>query len=432
MILRYFVALIFLFCTICAYAETSPEDRKAEAQLHMQAANYQAAYDIYATLLWEIPDDDEVNIGLARAAMGIGRYYPALMALERLSVKYPRDMAIRKELLLAYLRVDDFASARREAEILKQNGVNIDLGNILPDSMALSYSGRIAIGLMYDSNTNSGLDHNPLPAGYTLQGMDEVASMGAYLQGTLNTARKLSQSSWLVSDLNAYYRYNNDSELINNIDVLWLRAAAGWRLATKQFMSDLRIKVDLTEQGSKDAQNQRIFGYGLDANFAYSFDQRVTLGMRLSADKRDYNTVESREGTYWSIGEYVRVSLTQPAGLNLAQKLTLNLRLRGAYTDLAAYDYLGWEASLSWLFAIDSIEITPLVAYGIDSYDGLAIFIDKENRRDKQLRAAASAIWRFHEDWSAELFYQYSKNNSNSLLYSYDQHLINMSIAVFF
>ncbi|MDR2869585.1 MAG: surface lipoprotein assembly modifier [Deferribacteraceae bacterium] len=71
-------------------------------------------------------------------------------------------------------------------------------------------------------------------------------------------------------------------------------------------------------------------------------------------------------------------------------------------------------------------------AYRKESYDDKPTFLDTENREDSQLRAGLSFRWRFYEDWSTELSYQYTKNSSSSILYEYDQHLVSMNAAVFF
>ncbi|MDR2869109.1 MAG: hypothetical protein LBV04_01530 [Deferribacteraceae bacterium] len=399
--------------------------KKAEAAKHLENGDYEAAYTIYAALLWDYPDDDDVNMGIAITARYIDRVFPALMALERLSVKYPRDMQIRRELLVVYLQVNDAESARREAEILRQNDIDLQGIDVLPTPSFL-YSGYLSFGFTYNTNANAGLESDEILPGLILTGSEEVASPGTYLQGAVNGSYSLAERWWLVGDLNAYYHYNTASDLTSNTDILWTRAAAGARYAAARYVADLRLKADFTKQGS-DIEDQKMLLYGLDGSFVFGLKPNILLTTAATLDSRASDTVDERQGMYWSLGEFVRVLFG-----DRVVDMTAGLRLRGASTDLALYDYTGWELSLRTLFYVKQFELTPSLAYRIDSYDGISSFLDTEDREDKQLRTGISGRWRFYEDWSTELSYMYTKNDSNSVLYDYTQHLITLSAAMFF
>ncbi|MDR2870682.1 MAG: hypothetical protein LBV04_09550, partial [Deferribacteraceae bacterium] len=325
---------------------------KANAAQLIEAGDYQAAYTIYAALLWDYPDDDEVNLGIAISARQVDRVYPALMALERLSFKYPRDMQIRRELLVVYLEVNDLESARREAEILRQNDIDISGINILP-SPSFLYSGYLALGAVYNTNANAGMESNEILPGLFLQDAEKVASSGTYIQGALNGSYKLGTSWWLVGDVNAYYHYNTASELVSNTDILWLRAAAGGRYAKSRYLADLRFKADMTKQGS-ETDDQKIMAYGLDGQFTYGLRQNITLTTSLTFDTKDYNKSEARNGLYWSLGESIRILFGSKAA-----DLTLGVRLLQASTDAPVYDYSGWETSARMAFYLGRFELLP-------------------------------------------------------------------------
>ena len=66
---------------------TAVGSAKADAAALMQQGKYASAYDMYMRLLREAPDDDEINLNLARSSMRSGRYNQAVMAYERLTEK---------------------------------------------------------------------------------------------------------------------------------------------------------------------------------------------------------------------------------------------------------------------------------------------------------------------------------------------------------
>ena len=93
------LALVPLFLLLLTSATLAAEDSparrtavgsaKADAAALMQQGKYASAYEMYMRLLREAPDDDEVNLNLARSSMRSGRYNQAVMAYERLTEKYP-------------------------------------------------------------------------------------------------------------------------------------------------------------------------------------------------------------------------------------------------------------------------------------------------------------------------------------------------------
>ena len=89
--------LLLLLVSPAVAAEDSPGLRtavgsaKADAAALMQQGKFASAYEMYMRLLREAPDDDEINLNLARSSMHSGRYNQAVMAYERLTEKYPGE-----------------------------------------------------------------------------------------------------------------------------------------------------------------------------------------------------------------------------------------------------------------------------------------------------------------------------------------------------
>jgi tetratricopeptide (TPR) repeat protein len=68
---------------------TALESAKTEAAALLKRGRASDACELYLRLLREVPEDDAVNLGLARAALQAGRWNQAVMAYERLLEKYP-------------------------------------------------------------------------------------------------------------------------------------------------------------------------------------------------------------------------------------------------------------------------------------------------------------------------------------------------------
>ena len=134
---------MLLLASAASAAEDSPALRtavgsaKANAAALMQQGKYASAYDMYMRLLREAPDDDEINLNLARSSMRSGRYNQAVMAYERLIEKYPSEPVLYNELAQAYMALEDRDSAERAMATMRSlnPGINKAENDKLLDSL---------------------------------------------------------------------------------------------------------------------------------------------------------------------------------------------------------------------------------------------------------------------------------------------------------
>ena len=435
------VAVLFLtFAVQPVFAdETDParhtaiESAKAEAANLLQRGKATEAYEMYMRLLRESSDDAAVYMGLAQAAASSGRWNQAVLALEMLLEKYPREPALYDQLAHAYLALNDRASAERVQEAKSRLGLGTDMAEFPMDELEESYSlvqihGKVRAGVLYDSNANQGVNSMALQLGaWRVEVPDAEAkeTFGGYLGANLDLGRKFERDSnwWVVGDTQAYIRGNTNKDLsdVNSRESQWGRAAAGLRRLSVETLLDMRVKAEIFDY----ELYQNVAAFGPELTFLWAATPSVQLISQGGIDRRIYSRDPDRNGAYYFLGQYARFFFTKEN-----HEITLGAQYRGGAASEQDYSYDGWEVSASLLFKLPySLELVPAVAYGGELYNGPATALETENREDEHLRLGSALIWRFNESWSLECNYQYNKNTSTSELYDYNQHVASTGVA---
>ena len=102
----------------------------------------------------------------------------------------------------------------------------------------------------------------------------------------------------------------------------------------------------------------------------------------------------------------------------------------GNTPEKADYCYTGWEASGRLSLKLPKgFEFAPFVSFENDWYNGPATALETSNRLDQKWRTGAALTWHITDAWSVETSYQYTRNNSESPLYRYDQSLVSLGVA---
>ena len=360
------------------------------------------------------------------------------MAYERLAALDPQNMHYHMALARIYIILVDRESARQELALLKEyypeiteNDISGAVENMESASSLLQAHGRLGIGFMYDTNANQGPSSNWLSLGsfdnLFISDIKEEKSAGSYVSAILDTGYRLHQQSpwWLVADMAAYRRDNFASGLHSNNHFTWSRVAMGGRYVGGNNLFDMRFKGEAGSQQHKSLDNQSFYGWGPEGTWVLSATDNFQFITRGSLERRDYHIFNGRNGQYWTVGEYLRL-LLDDAGHNIM----LGVRVLGSNVETHDYGYLGWETSLSFTARLPhDLEFIPYVVFKEESYNGPATALETNDRVDRQWRLGAALMWRFAKDWSLETGYQYVDTHSNSELYKYDQHIINMGIA---
>lgn len=428
---------LFLFLTSAhahAGKESSPayrtaiEQSKAEAVSLMKAGKAKEAYELYARLLREEPEDDEIALGMARAAMHAGRPNQAVMAYLLLLEKYPHEKGLYEEIGQAYMALGDRETARIYLEQAKLENVGSTLDLLEKRYSATQVHGRLRAGLMFDSNANQGPSSNLINLGNYLVRLDNaksISSAALYAGAQVDVAHRLDQSSpwWLVGDAQALWRGNANSDLnsMHSRESQWGRVSFGVRHLDSQTLFDLRLKGEVYDYEFY----QRVMALGPEMLFLVAIRPDVHLITRAGVDRRVYSDDPVRNGLYGYTGEYVRFFVGQDN-----HEFLFGGRYMWGDAERGDFSYDGWEGSARFAYkASKKLEIAPSLTYTRENYKGAATVLETDSRRNRIKRAGLSVTYYLTDEWSIEGAYQYTRNSSNSSLYDYRQHVISLGAA---
>ena len=405
----------------------------------------QKAWEVLSRIVQEEPLNVDANLLWVQAASRTGRVNQALGALELLVTLHPKDARLRRELANAYATVGDRQSWQSEMEIVRElDSTLYDKDSELAMERAATAArsrwdrfqtaGRLALGLLWDSNTNKGLDNLDVTVGdmkLTMQdGARKKAAFGQYVNGNINGGWRLDDSSpwWIVGDLNIYGK-NHYGDVPSNQYFGWGRAALGLRYVATNNMFDFRVRQEHSFYEPEESMNAT----GLDGSWICAPLHSLQFITRGGVDTRTYMEQDNRDGNYWYAGSYARFLW----GRSRANSVMVGGRALGAGTREDRYSYEGWEASLRVSVSpIERLDVTPFVAYREEYYHApatrLSEVLGEGNRFDRIHTAGVQFTWHWTEHISTELGWQYSKNASNSDFYEFDQHQLNMGMAFSF
>lgn len=431
-----------LLCPLALADETDPsrlailEQSKAEALTLLNQGEFQQAYELYIRLLREQPEDDAINLGLARSAAMAGHHYQAVMAYQRLIERYPNTPGLYSEIARSYIALGDRPTAEYYTQRLRELDKNLtqqDVDRAL-DALEKNYTnfhyyGKIRTGFIYDSNANQGPSSNIMNLGVwnnvivpEAQGKESGAM---YVGADIDLSWRMSQNSswWVVSDAQFYWRgnFNHDLNSTHIRESQWGRIGVGVRHLSDKSMFDVRIKGEIFDYEFY----QNISTIGPEATFVYAVSPNTHLILRGGINQRFYSKDKNRDGVYGWVGPYIRHYLGEQRHYILA-----GIRYTGGNADRTDYSYNGWEAMTSLTFKLPyRLELSPYVIYGEEYYNGPSTILEREDREDKRWRLGASLIWRINETWSVDLSYQYITNYSKSPLYDYNQNMVTVGVA---
>ncbi|MDR1367618.1 MAG: surface lipoprotein assembly modifier, partial [Candidatus Accumulibacter sp.] len=101
-----------------------------------------------------------------------------------------------------------------------------------------------------------------------------------------------------------------------------------------------------------------------------------------------------------------------------------------ANAERSAYGYQGYEAMASFLFKLPrGFELSTFAYWTEEDYKGPATVLERDRRSDERLRAGVGLNYRIDDAWTVESVWQYTRNHSNSALYRYEQHYVNLGLV---
>ena len=439
-ILFAFLAVSCLSAPLNVEAATAPAGQAVEqtaevkslverAKAALKAGDKEAAYPLLMRLVREIPEDATVNVALGQTAFETKRWTQAIMAYERLSMRFPSDVRWRIALARVYDAMGETASAQRELDAARRIEPSISdavLKSKRSVTSRLAVHGRLTGGLGWDSNVNAGPVATAFDLGswhVKLNDADAQESWGAFVSGRVEADWRVDENSpWhVMGDLNFYKRLNFKDDLRSGREVGWGRAAAGLRRVGTTTLFDVRVKGEMSDQSHCNGNGV----YGLEGSFIWAVQQNIHLITSASLDRHTYEYGTGRDGNYWWAAQYVRFLMGGER-----HELTFGLRWLDGRANESRHAWDGWEASASARIKLPyDVELRPFIAWRDTEWGGPATALESYARADEQLRWGVSATYDWNENIQLEASWQSIRNESESPFCSYDRDMFTMSAS---
>jgi hypothetical protein len=361
------------------------------------------AYQGFTELLKKFPDHGPLLLGQARSAVLTNRLQKAESIYKKLLIKFPSDRVLLAE----------------------SNQIKVLLENALS---ATSVNVKMRAGIIYDSNTNQGTASESMTLGYfpiTVPDAKKIGSTAAYFSSNFNINHRLTEEgNWnLVADAGLYLRGNENSDLknIKSSEWQWFRLGAGIRYVGGSNLVELRFKGEVFDY----ELTNHVWSWGPELLYLKALNAQFHLISQLSADRRDYQRNHNRDGTYGQFSQYGRWFFGENN-----HYLTVGGGFLFGRPKLDRFKYNGWIVPLRLTVNLsEKWEITPNLNYIVEKYKQSATVLEREDRKDKKIRAGLDLTYKVSDAWQIELNYSYNNSNSNSPLYDYVQHVVGLGLA---
>ncbi len=444
-ILAVLLLLPILYAAAPQASAADPPTDLARARALLDAGKNEEAWQLLLRLVREEPADSERNLLFARASYATGRDNQGILAMERVVDLNPDDASLRRELAFAYAKAGDKASAALEMEAVRAQAPQLCdedamaklekyLGSVDEQKDRFVATGRLAAGIMWDSNVNTGIESLDVSVVDVNMRLDDKArkkaSLGEFTNGTLNLGWKLGEDTpwWLAGEI-SWFGKVYDRHVPNNQRFGWARGAVGLRRSSASSFFQLRAHSDVASYQPWE----QLTTMGGDMTWLYALTPNVQVMASAGLDKRYYMTNDGQSGTYWYAGGYARLLW----GGEREHSLLAGARALGAEADADNYSYDGWEAigRLTLRFA-GKLDVEPYLAWRQaffrDAATSLSAQLHEGRRHDDTFMSGVTLTWHWTEHLASEVSWQYTKNWSNSEFYRYDQHIVSTGLVLTF
>lgn len=418
----------------------------------MQAGGAEEAFALFSELRRQTPGDAAAILWQARAAAATGRRDVATRNIEALLAAFPDHPVLRREAHELYSSMGDGERAAAlppsspltsrqmlESQVMRDLQAEASrYGRLQPRTAAAPqartrFFGRLSAGILWDSNANQGPASSLLQLGQFLvevENRKKTSTMAAYLGAYFGFSHRLSENGpWLaVGDLNLYARGNARSILKETDNREWQsgRVSAGVAYANDRNYFEARGKFEVFDNEFKS----RVLASGLELSYSRAVTDNFHLISRAGLEWRDYYRSSYRNGLYRTAGQYARFFWGCPDEAGRRHWFMLGARYYGAGAHMTRFGYDAVEASARANFELPcNFAFSPHVSYSYEKYRGAATAVELVKRRDNRFRAGADLEYRITDNWSANVHYQYVRNNSKSAFYDYDQHVVGAGMS---
>lgn len=419
-------------------AEWMKNPRFAAAWRLYQAGKAKESYAAFHALFQEEPGHVGINFGLAMTARASGQFSRAAVAFERILMRQPDNDRVRLELALTYHRMNQPDMARMYAEaVLQQNppdavrrNVQQLLSQIDKRQSRLNLTARATVGMLYDSNPNTGpssefISITPIRFGPLVFDRLQIsetsaprASWGALLSAFVHGTYDVGlPGAWQVMGL--AYVSQSILENADDYDTTLMRAMGGVQHIRGQIITQFPLRYDRVWLQGKDFV--QIVNAGV--THVRAIDQRTRWTSGASLETRDYQATTVRDNIRAGINQGVR--RTVRPGWFVSGGATVFRE----YARESMYSNVGLEPFVSSTWHVNrSTRLSGRLQYRPTWYDEREP-IAPVDRRDRQALVQMEVQHQLNPTYQASLAWQFTDNDSTFKLYDYQRHLVSLNFS---
>jgi tetratricopeptide (TPR) repeat protein len=423
-----------------AYTAPFLDARYLEGEKARQSGDSARAYEIFNQLVREHPESEEINFAYGMACLALGDLSRAQLAFERVLQINARNDRARVELARTYVETKQYELATREFEtVLSHNPPlqvrrNIEqyLRDVRSGKSRWRFAGRVEAGGLWDDNVNVGpasetVNIAPVVFGSqtftTLSVNDDsqpLDSAGVFASASVAGTYDPGETAGWVVPMTASF-YENWLEDGADYETRYYQAVAGSRCYASSHVVDMPVKLAHIDSG--DDALVDILGV-IPSHVAYQGQKRnLSFTTAGSLEARNYDSLDDRDGEFYSLGETVRKVLGEGR-----HEVSCNLAVFLDDTDAGIYRNSGLSLSLFGDFAVvRSLRTYGRLRFQDKSYDEREE-LAPEKREDSQVQLMVGLRSQFNR-WGVDLNYQYTDNGSSFDLYEYTRNVVTLTTS---
>ncbi len=432
---------VLLESTPCAYTERFLDARSDEGQISLKDGELRMAQKLIFELVKQFPQSERINFAYGLCCYSLADYLAASLAYERVLQANPGNQRAVMELACSHQAGGQEELARTEFEkVLAQNPAP-EIKRQIEDYMKQigkkqnwRLMGRVDAGCFDDNNVNVGPELrvvNIAPNIFDAKTLtvDEtslpVSSKGYYTAFTGLGVRDIGKKGgwFMTADLSYYQNWMNDAP---DNEVLFYQAGSGMRRLASRSLLEIPVKASHITSGGDPLINM----YGIDPAYRFASGPAgkmhwITSG---SAEMRDYDELNNRDGIYMSFGETVQNFFGPENKHNISMGILFfqDNADEPAYQNSGSAWNLGVEMKASKNTTVYSKVQKTSTTY--DKRENLA----PEKRVDAQNHFVAGINKKIGGGWSVDANYQKIDKNSTFGLYQYERDIATLSVSYTF
>ncbi|THB62911.1 MAG: DUF560 domain-containing protein [Desulfovibrio sp.] len=409
----------------------SRRDMERQGLSALAQNDFATAYAVFAELLKDYPEDENINFNMGLAAYGMENYPLALFYFERLLMWNPDADRVRLEMAMTYMAMNQPEEAKREFEtVLSHDPPEQVRENILAYMELMesqepgpNVSGTLQLGWFYDSNVNYGASSELVETDIGDIILDDEAlpseDQGMLASASVHASLPLDEDGEILALIGGnHYRTEHDTE--NHTDMATTGGSTGLRFIMGNHILQVQGKVQDIDYGGHDLINLR----GGSITYLYAVTPRTHLIADSHLEWRDNLPNDDRDAWFTSLGGYVRFMIGD-SGSNLV----LGARYFKDDAKEAVHSSAGYDLSATYTMKLpEEITISIGLGYKDIRYDAPASTLVQTDRRDHERRLTASIKKGIWEGFSVMLSTQVSSHTSSFDAYSYNKFMHSVSL----